>query len=61
MTDNLRDRIAAAVQPFLFDRYDCPIPSEAREVADAVIRELQTPQPCRNCGCPLVRDWTPDV
>ena len=39
MTD-LRTRIAAAIQPFLFDRYDCPIPSEAGEVADAVIREL---------------------
>ena len=27
-------------------------------LADAVIAELKSPQPCRNCGCLLVRDWT---
>lgn len=62
MTDTLRDRIAAV----LFQRrgYSHGWDDETevcremwRRDADAVIAELRQPQPCRNCGCPLVRDW----
>lgn len=51
MNDNLRYRITAVIASHLFDDED------AEAVADAVIAELRQPQPCRNCGCPLVRDW----
>ena len=58
MTDNLRDRIAAAID----QKYNEEAIGHTYEVclqaADAVIAELKSPQPCRNCGCPLVRDWT---
>ena len=70
---DLRNRIAAALSEHRarwgewvtcscdddFSRFSPEVYEQ--HVADAVIRELQTPQPCRNCGCPLVRDWTPDV
>lgn len=58
MTDTLRDRIAAAIHQdnaFGWTEYQCGV------AADAVMREITSTHlmlPCRNCGCPLVRDWS---
>ena len=63
MTDftrqNLRDRIAAAITEVDRLRVCKLSDADTKFITDAVIAALQTPQPCRNCGCPLVRDWEP--
>ena len=58
MTDNLRDRIAEVIAQTAEGRAVYQLTNaDAAVMADAVIAELKSPQPCRNCGCLLVRDW----